>query len=66
METRLETLELKMMDMEMTLEQLNAVVIEQRSTIEQLTLQIARCEQLLQASESPLADASEEVPPPHY
>jgi uncharacterized coiled-coil protein SlyX len=66
METRLENLELKLMDMEISVEQLNNVILQQQQTIERLTLKIERCEQLLQASESPIASAAEEVPPPHY
>lgn len=66
METRLDTLELKVMDLEMTLEQLHNVIVDQQQMIDRLTLQIARFEQLIQASESPVADAADEPPPPHY
>ncbi len=66
MEKRLENLELKLMDMEMTVEQLNSVIVDQQQTIERLAHKVSRFEQQLQATDSPLASLSEEVPPPHY
>ena len=66
MEDRLQALELKLMDMEMSVEQLNQVVIEQQAVIERLDREVQICRQRLAEGDSPVAHASEEVPPPHY
>ena len=66
MESRIELVELKLMDLEVAVEQLNQVVIRHEQTIEVLTQKVADYQRQLQAHTSPIAPASEETPPPHY
>ncbi len=66
MESRIESVELKIMDLEMIIEQLNQVVIRHENTIDVLSRKVADYQQQLQAQASPIAPASEETPPPHY
>ncbi len=66
METRLETVELKLMDLELVIEQLNQVVIRQQQSIDQLTTKLEDYKRQIEAQASPLATQAEETPPPHY
>ena len=66
METRLETVELKLMDLELAIEQLNAVVISQQQTIDELTNKLEDYKRQIDAQSTPLATLAEETPPPHY
>lgn len=66
MESRIQSVELKLMDMEIVLEQLNDVVVRHESTIVDLTRKLENYENQLQSLTSPLAKESEETPPPHY
>ena len=66
METRLQAVELKLMDMEITVEQLNTVIVRHEKTIEDLTKKLDNYASQLQSLTSPLAKESEETPPPHY
>ncbi len=66
MEQRIETVELKLMDLELAVEQLNDVVIHQQQTIDLLSQKIERYQRMLEAMEPNVAPDSEETPPPHY
>ena len=66
MDTRLQVVELKLMDMEITVEQLNTVIVRHEKTIEDLTKKLDNYASQLQSLTSPLAKESEETPPPHY
>ena len=66
MDTRLQAVELKLMDMEITVEQLNTVIVRHEKTIEDLTKKLENYASQLQSLTSPLAKESEETPPPHY
>lgn len=66
MESRIESLELKLMDLEVIVEQLNQVIIRHEKTIDVLNRKVTDYQRQLQAQASPLAAASEETPPPHY
>lgn len=64
---RLEQLELKMMDLEVTVQQLNDVVLQQYRDIEQLRLDNSAMQTKLDSINEPGAapSAGDEVPP-HY
>jgi len=66
MESRIQQLELKLMDMELTVEQLNDVIIRHENIISSLSKQIDRYEKQLRTLGTPIAKQSEETPPPHY
>ncbi len=66
MEERIQAVELKLMDMEMTVEQLNEVIVRHEKTILVLTEKLELYQNQLQALASPIAKESEETPPPHY
>jgi len=66
MESRIQSGELKLMDMEITLEQLNDVVVRHETTIANLTRKLESYESQLQSLTSPIAKESDETPPPHY
>lgn len=66
MEDRIQSVELKLMDMELAIEQLNDVVVRHENTISQLTRKLEMYENQLQALTSPVAKESDETPPPHY
>jgi len=66
LESRIQAVELKLMDMEISVEQLNEVVIRQEKTIAELTRKLEMYESQLQSLTSPVAKESEETPPPHY
>lgn len=66
MESRIQSVELKLMDMEITLEQLNDVVVRHETTIANLTRKLKSYESQLQSLTSPIAKESDETPPPHY
>jgi len=63
---RLLQVELKLMDLEMTVEQLNDVIIRHEKSIDQLTQQLENYKRQLENATSLLAPHSEETPPPHY
>lgn len=66
-EERFMALEMRSAHQERMLGELNEVVIEQQRRIEQLESEVKRIrEQLLSVAASPVKDASEESPPPHY
>lgn len=65
-EKRIEVVELKLMDLELTVEQLNNVVIRQQQVIDLLTRKIEDYKRRLEAMDSQVAPDSEETPPPHY
>ncbi len=66
MDQRIEAVELKLMDLELTVEQLNNVVIDQQQTIDVLVRKIEEYKRRLESMDSPLAPVSEETLPPHY
>ncbi len=66
MEQRIQAVELKLMDMELTVEQLNDVIVRHEQTISELTKKLELYQTQLQALASPMAKESEETPPPHY
>ena len=66
MEQRLQAVELKLMDMELTVEQLNDVIVRHEQTIAELTRKLEMYETQLQSLTSPVAKESDETPPPHY
>jgi SlyX protein len=66
-EERFLALETRSAHQERMLGELNEVVIEQQRRIERLEAELQRTrEQLLSVAASPVKDASEESPPPHY
>ncbi len=66
MEERLQAVELKLMDMELTVEQLNEVIVRHEQTISELTKKLEMYQSQLQSLTSPVAKESDETPPPHY
>lgn len=66
MEQRIQAVELKLMDMELTVEQLNEVIVRHDQTIAAMTKKLEQYESQLQALASPIAKESDETPPPHY
>jgi len=66
MESRLEAVELKFMDVEVTIEQLNEVIIRQQNTIDHLTRTVEQLQGQMQSVSSIIAKESDETPPPHY
>jgi len=66
MEERLQAVELKLMDMELTVEQLNDVIVRHEQTIAELTRKLEMYQNQLQTLTSPIAKESDETPPPHY
>ena len=67
MEDRITELEIRLTHLEETLEIYDTAIIKQNSDIDNLQLQIEILEKKLKASAStPIADESEETPPPHY
>ena len=66
MEQRIQAVELKLMDIELTVEQLNDVIVRHENTIQQLNKKLELYQSQLQALASPMAKESEETPPPHY
>lgn len=64
---RLETLELKVMELENTVTELNDVIIRQYAELDRVKSLIGQLEQRLSsAAESATGDPAEEPPPPHY
>ncbi len=66
MESRIESVELKLMDLEVVVEQLNQVIIRHEQTIDMLSRKVADYQRQLQEQSSPIAPVAEETPPPHY
>jgi len=66
MESRLEAVELKFMDVEVTIEQLNEVIIRQQNTIDRLTSTVEQLQGQMRSVSSIIAKESDETPPPHY
>jgi len=66
MEQRIQAVELKLMDLELTVEQLNDVIVRHENTISELTRKLELYQTQLQALASPIAKESDEIPPPHY
>lgn len=66
MEERLQALELKLMDMELTVEQLNEVIVRHEQTISEQSRKLEIYQSQLQSLTAPIAKESEETPPPHY
>lgn len=64
---RLETLELKVMELENTVAELNDVIIRQYGEIDLIKSAMKQLEQRLSSdAESSAGDPSQEPPPPHY
>ncbi|MFZ4859827.1 MAG: SlyX family protein [Desulfuromonadaceae bacterium] len=67
MEERINELEMRYMQQEMTLQELNEIICRQELTLERLQRDFAALkEQFLVMSPSVVHDADQEVPPPHY
>lgn len=67
MNERIEALEIKLMEVELTLNELNDVVIDQYRLIDQLTkANIELNNKFASMSESGTTDTRDEPPPPHY
>ncbi len=66
MESRIQAVELKLMDMELTVEQLNEVIVRHEQTIDALTRKLNAYQSQLQTLTAPMAKESDETPPPHY
>lgn len=67
MDERIEALEIKLMEVELTLNELNQVVIDQYRLIDQLTkANIELNNKFTSMSEVGTSDARDEPPPPHY
>ena len=67
MEDRITELEIRLTHLEETLEIYDSAIIKQNADIDNLQLQIEILEKKLKASaNAPIADESEETPPPHY
>ena len=65
--TRIDDLEIRLMHQEAALEQVTATLLEQEHLIAEQARAIAELKQQLRAlTPSPVADQSEETPPPHY
>jgi len=65
-DSRLQAVELKLMDLEVSVEQLNQVVIRHETTIDLLKRRVDEYQTLLQSVGIPVASSAEEPPPPHY
>jgi SlyX protein len=67
MKERITDIEIQLMHHENTIQQLNEVITRQQLTIDKLQSDITLILQQLRAiSSSPLRDACDEEPPPHY
>ena len=67
MENRITELEIRLTHLEDTIDVLNKTIIKQHGDIDTLQLQVSILEKKIKASQSsPVADESEETPPPHY
>ena len=67
MEDRITELEIRLTHLEDTLEIFDRTIIKQNTDIDNLQLQIEILEKKLKESaNAPIADESEETPPPHY
>lgn len=67
MENRITELEIRLTHLEETLDIFDTSIINQNADIERLQLQIEILEKKLKASaNTPIANESEETPPPHY
>ncbi len=68
MESRITELEIRLTHLEDTIEVLNNTIIKQHDAIDLLQLQVAMLDKKLKAAQSisPIAQESEETPPPHY
>lgn len=67
MDERIEVLEIKLMEVELTLNELNQVVIDQYRLIDQLTkANIELNNKFVSLSEPGSTDVRDEPPPPHY
>lgn len=67
MENRITELEIRLTHLEETLEIFDETIINQNTDIERLQLQIEILEKKLKESaNAPIANESEETPPPHY
>jgi uncharacterized coiled-coil protein SlyX len=67
MENRINELELRYMQQEVTIQELNEIVCHQELLLEQLKREIATLkEQFLVISPSVSRDPDQEEPPPHY
>ena len=67
MEDRITELEIRLTHLEDTLEIYDETIIKQNADIDRMQLQIEILEKKLKASgNTPIADESEETPPPHY
>ena len=68
MDQRVTELEIRLTHLEDTIDVLNQTIIEQSDAIDLLQLQMVILDKKLKAaqSSSPIADESEETPPPHY
>ena len=66
-DARIEDLEIRLMHQEASLENLTSSLLEQERIIGEQAERIRRLEQQVRAlTPSPIAEASEETPPPHY
>ena len=67
MENRITELEIRITHLEETLDIFDATIIKQNTHIDHLQLQMEILEKKLKESaNAPIADESEETPPPHY
>jgi SlyX protein len=67
MEKRINELEIRYMQQEMTIQELNEIVCRQELILDQLRRDLAALkEQFLVMSPSVSRDSSQEEPPPHY
>lgn len=67
MEDRITELEIRLTHLEDTLEIYDRTIIKQNTDIDNLQLQMEILEKKLkESSNAPIADESEETPPPHY
>lgn len=67
MEERITDIEIQLMHHENTIQQLNEVITRQQLTIEKLQCDISLIlQQLRTVFPSPVRDARDEEPPPHY
>lgn len=65
--TLAEALEIRLMHLELSVENLTRMALEQDHTIAEQMKKIRELEyQLRSLTPSPVADPSEEIPPPHY
>lgn len=63
---RLIEIETRLAFQEQTLQEMSDVVARQQAEIERLTLAVKELRERLRVIASPVADPSEETPPPHY